>query len=105
MKIFYIVMVLLAPISLYYKRRDKKELIISFLLLAGIIISAIIGRTFKFLTPLILIHIIAILISYISYLIYIIRGKFYWYIYILPFITLLSYILIAFLGNRHISGF
>ncbi len=105
MKIFYIIMGLLAPISLYYKRRDKQELLISFLLLVGIIISIIIGRTFRYLTPLFLTHIIAIIISYISYLIYIIKGKIYWYLYILPFVTLLSYILIAFLGNRHISGF
>ena len=96
---------LLAPISLYYKRRDKRELIISFLLLAGIIISAIMGRVFRFITPLILIHVIALIISYISYLIYIIKGKLYWYLYTLPFITLSLYILTAFIGNRHISGF
>jgi len=65
MKLLYIVMGLLAPISLYYKRRDKRELIISFLL----------------------------------------KGKLYWYLYTLPFITLSLYILTAFIGNRHISGF
>ncbi len=100
MKLFYIIMGLLAPISLYYKRRDKQELIVSFLLLAGIIILAIMGRTFRFITPLFLTHIIAVIISYISYLIYIIRGKLYWYLYILPFITLSLYILIAFLGKN-----
>ncbi len=105
MKLLYIIIGLLAPISLYYKRRDKKELIISSFLLASIIILAIIGRSFRFITPLFLIHITALIISYISYIIYIIKGKLYWYLYILPFITLLSYILIAFFGNRHIPEF
>ena len=108
MKLIIILAILIgivAPILIYKKDRELKTLLISLLLLFGIVFLGIIGTVMRSLMPLYLLHIVALLFAYISYLIYLIKDRFYWYIYLLPFGTLLFYILLAFIGNRHVSGF
>jgi hypothetical protein len=108
MKIIIVLAILIGiglPILIYKRDKELGNLLISLLLLSGIVSLLIIGNVMRSLLPLFIAHFIALIISYISYIIYLIRDKFYWHIYILPFATLALYIILAFVGNRHISGF
>ena len=108
MKIIIIIAILIGiglPILNYKRDKNLKNLFVSLLLLGGIVSLLIVGNVMRSVLPFLLAHIIALVISYISYIIYLIRDKFYWHIYFLPFATLALYILVAFIGNRHISWF
>ena len=108
MKIIIILAILIGiglPILFYKRDKELKNLFISLLLLAGIVSLLIVGNVMRSLLPLYIAHFIALVISYISYIVYLVRDKFYWHIYILPFATLALYVILAFVGNRHISGF
>jgi len=93
------------PILNYKRDKELKNLLISFLLLGGIISLIIVGNVMRSILPFFLAHIIALILAYGSYILYLIKGRLYWYIYLLPFSTLALYIIIAFIGNRHISWF
>ncbi|NOZ91597.1 MAG: hypothetical protein GXO60_09965 [Epsilonproteobacteria bacterium] len=93
------------PILNYKRDRDLKELFISLLLLGGIVSLIIVGNVMRSVLPFFLAHIIALVLAYGSYILYLIRDKLYWYIYLLPFTTLGLYVIVAFIGNRHISWF
>ncbi|HHD80537.1 MAG TPA: hypothetical protein ENK99_02875 [Campylobacterales bacterium] len=108
MKVIIVLAILIGialPILFYKRDKDLKNLFISLLLLSGIVSLLIIGNIMRSLAPLFIAHFIALIISYGSYIVYLIRDKFYWHIYILPFATLALYVILAFVGNRHISGF
>jgi len=108
MKIIIVLAILIGivvPILIYKRDKELKTLFISLLLLFGILFLSITGTVMRSLLPLYMLHIVSLIFAYISYMIYILRDKFYWYIYFIPFSTLLLYILLAFIGNRHISGF
>ena len=108
MKIIIIVAILSGiglPILNYKRDKKLKNLLISFLLLGGIISLVIVGNVMRFVLPFFLAHTIALIFAYGSYIFYLIRDKFYWHIYLLPFATLVLYIIVAFVGNRHISAF
>jgi hypothetical protein len=93
------------PIVIYKRNRDLKELLVSLLMLVGIVSLLIIGNVMRAVLPMYLTHISALVLAYISYIIYLVKDKFYWYIYILPFATFIFYIILAFVGNRHVSMF
>jgi len=57
----------------------------------------------RFLTPYLILHTVATAIGYGAYIFYLLKNRLYWYIYLLPLFTLMFYILLAFIGNRHIS--
>ncbi len=90
-------------IVFFYKRENNtQKMLLSFGFLVGIITWGIIGNTLHSIVPLFLAHITALIISYGGLLIYIFRDKFYWYIALLPMATLSLYLLLAFVGNRHL---
>lgn len=103
-----IVLAILLAIGLiyyFYKRADDlQKMILSFAFLVGIITWGVIGNTLHSLVPLFLAHIIALILSYATLLVYIVRDRFYWYIALLPMVTLSFYLLLATIGNRHFSS-
>lgn len=107
MKAIIVIAILSAivPIVLFYKRdRDITKLFISAALLGGIISTAIVGNMMRSIAPLFLTHIVAVIFAYGGLIIYILRGRAYWYIWILPILTILLYLLLAWLGNEHLPS-
>jgi predicted membrane channel-forming protein YqfA (hemolysin III family) len=96
---------IVSPIVIYKRKRDLKQLFTTLFLLSALVALWNIGTVMRSLPTLHFIHLGALVLSYISYIVYILIGRLYWYIYFLPFGTLLLYIFLAFIGNRHISGF
>jgi hypothetical protein len=108
MKVIAIIAILIGiglPILIYKRNRELKELLISFLLLGGIVALLIVGNVTRAVLPIYLTHIVTIILAYISYIIYIVKNRLYWYIYFLPLANLIFYVILAFVGNRHISWF
>ncbi|SFV50881.1 hypothetical protein MNB_SV-12-1096 [hydrothermal vent metagenome] len=93
-------------IFLMYKREaNLKKMLLSSFLLVGLISLGIVGNVMRSLMPLFLAHIVALIIAYGGLLIYILRDKLYWYLGLTPVATLTLYILLAWIGNEHITGF
>ncbi|MCH9741547.1 MAG: hypothetical protein K0U38_12020 [Epsilonproteobacteria bacterium] len=90
---------------MYRKEADVKKALSSTLLLIGIISLAILGNVMRSIMPLFLAHIVALIFAYGGLLLYILRDKAYWYLWLLPLLTLATYVLLAWLGNEHIPNF
>jgi|AAUQ01.1.fsa_nt_gi hypothetical protein len=108
MKVIVVIAILIGiglPILIYKKNKELKELLISFVLLGGIVGLLIVGNVTRAVLPIYLTHIVTIIFAYISYIIYLFRSKFYWYLYFLPLANLIFYVFLSFVGNRHISWF
>jgi hypothetical protein len=106
MKALIVVAILLAIglIVLMYKREDDvQKMAFSFFALLAIIGLAVVGNVMRSVMPLFLAHTIALIISYGGLLYYVIRGKTQWLAWILPVLTLVLYVVIAWVGNRHLS--
>ena len=104
MKAIVVIAILFAIglIALLYKRNHNiKKLLISSAILGFIITTAILGNVMRSVMPLFLTHIVAIIIAYGGLILYIVRGKNYWYAWLLPLFTLLFYLLLAYLGDEH----
>ncbi len=91
-------------IFLMYKRENNiKKMLFSSVLLVGLISLGIVGNVMRSLMPLFLVHIVALVISYVALIIYILRDRLYWYLGLLPVGTLTIYILLAWVGNEHLA--
>ena len=104
MKAIVVIAILFAIglIALLYKRNHNiKKLLISSAILGFIITTAILGNIMRSVMPLFLTHIVAIIIAYGGLILYIVRGKNYWYAWLLPLFTLLFYLLLAYIENEH----
>jgi len=90
-------------ILVMYKREDDlSKLLLSSTLLIALISLGVVGNVMRSLMPLFVTHIVALGVAYVGLILYILRDKFYWYLSILPLATLLFYVLLAWIGNRHI---
>ncbi len=108
MKALIIIAILVAMglIYLLYKREnDIKKMLFSSMILIFIIGSAILGNTMRTLIPLFLAHIIALILAYGGLVYYIVRDKKQWILWLLPLLTLIVYVLLAWIGNEHIIWF
>ncbi len=93
-------------IILIYKREDDiKKMLFSFFILLSIIGLAIVGNVMRSIMPLFLAHIIALILSYGGLIYYVFREQTQWILWILPLATIFLYIIIAWIGNRHIIWF
>ncbi|RUM76088.1 MAG: hypothetical protein DSZ11_01025 [Sulfurovum sp.] len=105
MKAFLVLAILLAMglISLMYKREGNlQKMLLSFIFLAVIISLGVVGNMMRSVAPLFLTHLTAIAFSYGGLILYILRNKFYWYLGLLPVVTLTLYLLLSWIGNEHI---
>ncbi len=93
-------------IFLAYKREsDTQKMLFSFFILFSIIGLAVVGTVMRSLTPLFLAHIVALIFSYGGLIYYIFRERKQWILWGLPVGTLALYLLLAWIGNRHIIWF
>ena len=108
MKVIIVLAILfsIGLIFLMYKRENNlQKMLLSFALLVSLISLGIVGNVMRSLMPLFLVHIVALITAYGGLLIYILRDRLYWYLGLFPVGTLALYILLAWIGNEHISGF
>jgi len=87
---------------MFRKDGDIKKAIISFLLLWAVITLAIVGNIMRSITPLFLMHIVAILAAYGATAYYVLKNRFIWLALVAPVVTMLFYLLLVWVGNEHL---
>ncbi|WP_457606952.1 hypothetical protein [Nitratifractor sp.] len=102
-RLFLLVLLTLGAIALeWWRRRDWRKSLIalgSFLLLISF---AIMGMTMRAVLPLYLTHLVLIAIGWFALLYYLWRGRYLWWVYWLPALTLLLFVALNFLeGSRY----
>ena len=108
MKVIIILALFLAMglIFLSYKReKNTPKLLFSLAILLSIISFTVLGNMMRSLMPLFLAHIMALILSYGGLIYYIFRARAQWLLWLLPLLTLLFYVVLAWVGNEHIIWF
>jgi len=99
-------LVLIGLILLMYKReKNIQKMLFSLALLGGIIGLAIVGNVMRSIMPLFIAHIVALLFAYGGLFYYVIRERTQWILWILPLLTVTLYVVLAWVGNKHIIWF
>jgi len=105
---FLMLMAPLLGIGLSYLmyRRDKDigKFLIALLILGVVVSLGVVGNIMRSTAVLFLMHLVAVLSAYIATLYYIVRGRFVWYIVMLPILTMLIYLLSVWIGNEHLPS-
>ena len=91
-----------AIIIMYKRERNLKKMLFSSTLLVGLISLGVVGNVMRSLMPLFMTHLIALIFAYGGLLIYILKDRIYWYLYLFPVLTISIYVLLAWIGNKHI---
>ena len=108
MKVVIILVILMAMglIVLVHKReKNLKKMIFSFFILVSIIAFSVVGNVMRSIMPLYIGHLMALILAYGGLVTYVIRDKTQWILWILPLVTLVLYLLLAWIGNEHIIWF
>jgi len=104
-----VVVALFAAIGLIYfsykREQNIQKLLFSLAVLGAIISLAIVGNMMRSLMPLFLAHIMALIVAYGGLIYYILRTRTQWILWLLPALTLLFYVVLAWIGNEHIIWF
>lgn len=104
MKILVVLSLFLALglIFISYKREhNRQKLFFSFTVLGGIISLVIVGNMMRSVMPLFLAHIMALIMAYGGLIYYLLSGRTPWILWLLPVLTLLFYVFLAWVGNEH----
>lgn len=104
--LFILAPLIVAALSyvMYKEDSNVKKLIITFLLLWAVITLGVIGNVMRSLSPLYLTHMIAIVVAYGGIIYYVLKGKFLWVALASPVVTMLFYLIFAWLGNEHLPS-
>ena len=106
MKALIVVVILLAIgliVMMYKREEDMQKMIFSFVVLLAIIGLAVLGNIMRSVMPLFLAHVIALIIAYAGLLYFVIKDRTQWVLWLLPLSTLILYVVVAWVGNRHLS--
>jgi hypothetical protein len=88
----------------YYKNRNGRKTFTAFGTFVWISSLATVGITMRPVLPLFAVHYILILAAWAGLMFYLWRGKYYWWIFALPVLTLLAFVGLNFLeGSRYES--
>lgn len=108
MKAFIVlaVLVTLGIIWLFYRRsRDMKKLFIALATFGVIVSLAVLGNVTRQIMPIYMAHIILVLLSWGGLIVYLLKGRYYWWIIFSPVITIGVFLLLEFLtGSGHEAG-
>ena len=89
----------------YSKTKDIKKLLIMLGTFSVILSLGIVGNMTRPVLPLYLFHIILILASWGALIVYIVRGRYYWWIIFSPVVTIGLFLLLEFIsGSGHEIG-
>ena len=89
---------------MYKEDGSIKKLIISFLLLWAVITLAIVGNIMRSITPLFLMHMVAIVVAYAGTIYYVLKARFLWLALLAPVMTMLIYLVFVWIGNEHLPS-
>ena len=90
---------------LMYKRDgDGTKLFLSLLILGAVVSLGVVGNIMRSTAVLFLMHLVAVLSAYMATLYYMVRGRFVWYIVMLPIVTMMIYLLSVWIGNEHLPS-
>ena len=102
-----IVLVLLLTIGLiivrYRRDGNGSKMLFSFAILGEIIVLSVMGNVMRSIMPLFIGHVMALIVAYGGLLLYIVRGKTQWVLWMLPLLSLMFYFLLAWIGNEHVN--
>lgn len=107
MKILFILAPLVvAALSyvMYKSDGNVKKLIFTFLLLWAVITLGIVGNVMRSLAPLFLTHLVALVVAYGGIIYYVLKGRLIWIALASPLMTLITYLILAWLGNEHLPS-
>jgi hypothetical protein len=86
----------------YSKDKNLKKLFISLLSFAVVISLAVMGNLTRPVIPIYIAHIILVFIAWGALIVYILRGKYYWWLILSPIITIGLFLVLEFLtGSAH----
>jgi len=90
---------------LMYKRDgDGTKFFLSLLILGAVVSLGVVGNIMRSTAVLFLMHLVAVLSAYMATLYYMVRGRFVWYIVMLPIVTMMIYLLSVWIGNEHLPS-
>ncbi len=102
-RIVALVLITLGLIALdWYRRRDNRKTLLAgatLVLLASYLIA---GTVLRAILPLYLAHLVLVAVAWIGLLYYLLRGRYVWWIFLLPAATLALLVVLNFLeGSRY----
>ena len=106
MKALIVIAILLAIgliVMMYKREQDSQKMILSFVVLLAIVGLAVVGNVMRSVMPLFLAHLIALIIAYVGLLYYVVKDRTQWILWLLPLSTVILYVVVAWVGNRHLS--
>ncbi len=102
-RLYLLILLTLGAVALeYYLRRDWKKSLRALASLLLLISWIILGMTMRTIIPLYLIHLTLIAFGYFALILYLFKGRYIWWAFFLPAISLLIFIGMNFLeGSRY----
>ena len=86
----------------YYRHRNLRKSLIAFGTFVWIASMATVGITMRPVLPLFAVHYLSILLSLGALIYYLLRGKYLWWVFLLPAVTVLTFLELNFLeGSRY----
>ena len=88
----------------WYRRRDWRRSLIAlgtFLFLSSL---AMMGLTMRAVIPLFLMHLVLLALGWLALLYYLYRGRYLWWVFLLPVMTLLLFLGLNFLEGSRYEG-
>lgn len=86
----------------YYHHRNLRKMLIASGTFAWIAAAATLGMTMRAIFPLFAVHYLAILLAWGALLFYLWKDKYFWWVFVLPVLTILTFVGLNFLeGSRY----
>lgn len=100
------VLITLGIIWFFYRRsRDMKKLFIALATFGVIVSLAVLGNVTRQIMPIYMAHIVLVFFSWGGLIVYLLRGRYYWWVIFSPWLTIGSFLLLEFLtGSGHEAG-
>ncbi len=104
-RLVLIVLLTLGAVALdWYWRRDWKKSLLALGTVILLIAFAITGMTLRPILPLFLGHVVLLVVAWLGLLYYLWKGRFLWWIVLLPALTLLLFVVLNFLEGSRYEG-
>lgn len=87
---------------LYHRNRDLKKAVIALATFGMLIALALLGNVTRQILPIFMAHTVLLLFSWGGLLVYLLRGRYYWWVIFSPWFTIGLFLVLEFLtGSGH----